>query len=130
MGHSAGVSEANTCGASSFILSPACSAGDGLAELRAFVLVEAKMSRGQAIVAALLLLAASFATETARAATRTIVYIGARDCTVCHQWERSYQKELAAKCAARGVSFRSVEVETLRNIRDARYWPADLRPLL
>jgi hypothetical protein len=67
---------------------------------------------------------------SARAASRTIVYIGADDCRPCHQWEATYQKGFAARCAARGVRFRAVRVATLRNIRDTRYWPADLRPLL
>lgn len=65
-----------------------------------------------------------------QAASRTIVYIGADDCQPCHQWEATYQRSFAAKCAARGVRFRTIRVATLRNIRDTRYWPSDLRPLL
>lgn len=88
------------------------------------------MSRCKVIAVALLVAGALFEITAAEAATRTIVYIGARDCSVCHQWERTSQREFAARCAARGIKFRSVEVETLRNIRDVRYWPPDLRPLL
>jgi hypothetical protein len=68
--------------------------------------------------------------QPARAASRSIVYIGADDCKPCRQWEASYQRGFAARCAARGVRFRAVHVATLRNIRDVRYWPRDLRPLL
>jgi hypothetical protein len=86
------------------------------------------MRWGHSIFAALAL--AVTAAGPAEAATRTIVYIGADDCKPCHQWEATYQKDFAAKCAARGVRFRAIRVTTLRNIRDTRYWPADLRPLL
>ena len=66
----------------------------------------------------------------AYAASRTIVYIGADDCQPCHKWEAAYQKAFEARCAARGVKFRAIRVATLRNIRDTRYWPNDLKPLL
>ena len=65
-----------------------------------------------------------------QAATRTIVYIGADDCKPCHKWEATHQKAFEARCAARGVKFRAIRVATLRNIRDTRYWPSDLKPLL
>ena len=67
---------------------------------------------------------------SAGAASRTIVYIGADDCQPCHMWEATFQRSFAARCAARGVAFRAIHVATLRNIRDTRYWPNDLRPLL
>lgn len=84
---------------------------------------------GLVLAAGALVLAVS-SLQSAEAATRTIVYIGARDCPPCHQWEARYERAFAARCAARGVTFRTVQVATLRNIRDRRYWPSDLRPLL
>ena len=66
----------------------------------------------------------------AHAASRTIVYIGADDCKPCHKGEATHQKAFQARCAARGVKFRAIRVATLRNIRDTRYWPKDLKPLL
>lgn len=87
-------------------------------------------SLGRASLALALLTFAAIAVESAHAASRTIVYIGATDCPPCHQWEASYQRAFAAKCAARGVAFRTIHVATLRNIRDTRYWPNDLKPLL
>ena len=85
--------------------------------------------RAFAALAATALLTLGFA-SSAQAASRTIVYIGANDCSVCHKWEAAHKRALQASCAARGVRFREIQVATIRNIRDARYWPADLRPLL
>src|SRR3954462_6120869 len=69
-------------------------------------------------------------TGPAHAASRTIVYIGADDCKPCHKWETAYQKAFEARCAARGGRFRAIRRATLRNIRDPRYWPSALKPLL
>ena len=60
----------------------------------------------------------------------TIVYIGADDCKYCREWEAQFERQFKAQCAARNVKFRAVQVATLRNIRDERYWPNDLKPLL
>lgn len=84
----------------------------------------------RAFFALTLLVYGTFGADTTQAATRTIVYIGADDCKPCHKWEATYQKAFEARCAARGVRFRAIRVATLRNIRDARYWPRDLKPLL
>lgn len=89
------------------------------------------MRWAQSVFAALALAAGVLGSAMpVQAASRTIVYIGADDCKPCHQWEATQQKGFAARCAARGVKFRTVRVATLRNIRDTRYWPADLKPLL
>jgi hypothetical protein len=80
------------------------------------------------VVCALLL--AAVLSSAARAASRMIVYIGARDCGPCRQWENTYLRGFQAHCAARGIAFRQVHVATLMNIRDTHYWPPELRPLL
>jgi len=66
----------------------------------------------------------------AAAAQDTVIYIGAKDCKYCRDWEAQYEQKFKAQCAARHVQFRAIEVATLRNIRDERYWPNDLKPLL
>lgn len=60
----------------------------------------------------------------------TVIYIGAGDCPYCRQWEAQYEHRFKAMCAARNVKFRAFQVATIRNIRDERYWPDDLKPLL
>lgn len=79
---------------------------------------------------ALLFVAACGWLRPAHAAQDTVIYIGADDCKYCREWEAQYERQFKALCAARGVRFRAVQVATLRNIRDQRYWPADLRPVL
>jgi hypothetical protein len=84
----------------------------------------------RALIAFALPVMALSSLSPAQAATRTIVYIGAEDCKPCRQWEATHQKAFAEQCAERGVKFRAIRVATMRNIREARYWPSDLRPLL
>jgi hypothetical protein len=79
---------------------------------------------------ALFVLAASGSARPAFAAQDTVIYIGADDCKYCREWEAEYERQFKALCAARHVTFRAVQVATLRNIRDERYWPDDLRPVL
>jgi hypothetical protein len=79
---------------------------------------------------ALLVLATSGLGRPAFAAQDTVSYIGADDCKYCREWEAQYERHFKALCAARHVTFRAVQVATLRNIRDERYWPNDLKPVL
>lgn len=79
---------------------------------------------------ALLTLAVFGAVRSAAAAQDTVVYIGAADCKYCREWEAQYERPFKAQCAARNIKFRAVQVATLRNIRDERYWPSDLKPVL
>jgi hypothetical protein len=79
---------------------------------------------------AALILSSHVFISPAAAASRTLVYISAGDCTYCRQWEATEQQSFAARCAAKGIRFRKVVVQTLRDIRNEKYWPADLKPLL
>ena len=79
---------------------------------------------------ALLILAACGWARPASAAQDTVIYIGADDCKYCREWEAQYERQFKALCASRHVTFRAVQVATLRNIRDERYWPNDLKPVL
>jgi hypothetical protein len=79
---------------------------------------------------ALLILITSGGAPPAAAAQDTVIYIGAQDCPYCRQWEAQYEHKFKAMCAARNVQFRAFQVATIRNIRDERYWPNDLKPLL
>lgn len=87
------------------------------------------LSRAGACLA-LLMFAAYGSAQPAAAAQDMVVYIGAKDCTYCREWEAQFEKRFRELCAAHQIQFRVIEVATLRNIRDERYWPDDLKPLL
>jgi hypothetical protein len=59
-----------------------------------------------------------------------VVYVSARNCPVCREWNAYDKDGFAARCAAKGVPFRTVDVKSFGNIRNEDEWPADLRPLL
>lgn len=79
---------------------------------------------------ALMIFAVCGPVKSAFAAQDMVVYIGADDCKYCREWEAQFERQFKAQCAARNIAFRAVQVATLRNIRDPRYWPDDLKPLL
>lgn len=64
------------------------------------------------------------------AAKLMVVYVSARNCPVCREWNAYDRDGFAARCAAKGVPFRTVDVKSFGNIRNEDEWPADLRPLL
>lgn len=79
---------------------------------------------------ALLIVAGFGLARPALAAQDLVIYIGANDCKYCREWEARFESRFKAQCAARNIKFRAIQVATLRNIRDERYWPNDLKPLL
>ncbi|MCP8938026.1 hypothetical protein NK718_05815 [Alsobacter sp. SYSU M60028] len=83
-----------------------------------------------AALAAALGLPGGEARAAASAKGLTVVYISARNCPICREWNATKRDAFAARCAARGVPFRVVEVASFGDIRVAAEWPDDLRPLL
>lgn len=89
-----------------------------------------RVLRGVGVCLAWLTLALVGSMTPAFAGQDTVIYIGAADCKYCREWEARYEHKFKEMCAARNVKFRGFQVATIRNIRDERYWPNDLKPLL
>jgi hypothetical protein len=60
----------------------------------------------------------------------TVIYVGAKDCPPCQRFDRWYKQAFVFDVVAKGMNFREIKVETLRDIRQASAWPNDLKWLL
>jgi hypothetical protein len=72
-------------------------------------------------------LAASSLATAARADARIVLYIGARDCHYCHEWEAYHRDAFVAGLKKNGIGFRELIVTTLRDVRRETDWPDDIK---
>ena len=63
----------------------------------------------------------------ARADARMVLYVGARDCSYCRQWEAAHRDAFAAGLKKNGIGFRELIVTTLRDVRRETDWPDDIK---
>lgn len=77
-------------------------------------------------------LVASAAGITAAAARPNafILYVSARDCPYCLEWNAYDRANLERLCREAQVPLREVQVMRFSHIREDAAWPADLKPIL
>jgi hypothetical protein len=56
-----------------------------------------------------------------------VLYVSAADCRVCHAWEVDHKEAFARGLQKNGIGFRTVTVNSLRDVREDAAWPADLK---
>jgi hypothetical protein len=85
------------------------------------------MNKRIAVVAAFTLAFFPSAHTNAQDEVLTVIYLGAKDCRPCQEFDRYEKAAFRQKVADKGMSFREFKVDSLRYIRQANAWPADLR---
>jgi hypothetical protein len=89
------------------------------------------MNRRELIATGLIALAAGNSSlANAAADETTVVYLGAKDCSICRAFEMNDKTDFKKRVAAKGMKFREIKVDSLWDIRQASAWPADLKWLL
>lgn len=56
-----------------------------------------------------------------------VLYVSAADCRVCRGWEVDHQAAFVQGLQRRGIGFRTVTVDSLRDVRQDSAWPADFK---
>jgi hypothetical protein len=63
----------------------------------------------------------------AQGAGRWVLYVSAPDCMNCRHWEGAQQVSFVQGLRKNGIGFRNLTVGSLHDVRNASYWPGDLR---
>jgi hypothetical protein len=74
-----------------------------------------------------LLLDFAFQAVRAEIEPTLVLYVSARDCKHCHEWESYYCDDFVRGLQKNGIGFRNVVVTTLRNVRRESDWPDDVK---
>jgi hypothetical protein len=85
------------------------------------------MNNREMLVAAIIFAFFSSAHAIAQDDALTVVYLGAKDCRPCQEFDRSAKATFRQKVADKGMNFREFKVDSLRYIRQASAWPSDLQ---
>jgi hypothetical protein len=89
------------------------------------------MNRRELIATGLIAFAAgSSSLVKASSDAMTVVYLGAKDCSVCRAFDLNDKADFKKRVGAKGMKFREFKVDSLRDIRQANAWPVDLKWLL
>jgi hypothetical protein len=85
------------------------------------------MNRRKALLAAVIFAFFPSPPSIAQDDTLTVIYLGAKDCRPCQEFDRYEKAAFRQKIADKGMNFREFKVDSLRYIKQASAWPADLK---
>ena len=61
---------------------------------------------------------------------KTIIYISARNCKPCREFEAYHMDRFKSAASAKGIIIRRVDAYYIKSIRDEQHWPDDLKFVL
>jgi len=63
----------------------------------------------------------------AKADGRMVLYVSARDCHYCREWEQYHRETFVQGLSKNGIGWRELEVTTLHDVKRDSDWPAEIK---